>query len=78
MGWTDGHTGGRGLRADERTGGQTGGQAGGRADRAGHAGRTSGRGRAKARTGGWTGWRLADWRTGGRADDGFPKVKLPI
>ena len=74
----------------------------GRVDGAGHAGRTSKRGRTmggradNGRTGGqWADGRiggrgggradrLADWRTGeradggGRADDGFPKVKLPI
>ena len=79
-GWADEHTGGRGLRADK----QTGGRMDGRADEGGHARRTSGRvrtmgGRVDRQTG--AGGRvdeLAEWRTGGRVDDGFPKVKLLI
>ena len=63
-------------RADERTGpGTLGEQADG--SRQWADGRTGGQGRAKVRTGGRADG-LADWWTGGRADDGFPKVKLPI
>ena len=70
-------------RADGRTSGQ-GRTMGGWADR--RTGRRAD-GAADRRTGRWTGGRvggLADWRTGGRAngggraDDGFPKVKLLI
>ena len=52
-GWADGRTGGRGLRADERTGGRMGGRRTGR--------RTSGR------VGGLADWQTGRWgRTGGR------------
>ena len=80
---TGGRTGAQaGGRADERTGLGT---LDGQADEGGQwaDGRTSRQGRAKARTGGRAN-RLADWRTSGRvdggrrADDGFPKGKLPI
>ena len=42
-GWADGHTGGRGLRVDEWTGGRTGTQAGERADERMGAGTLGGR-----------------------------------
>ena len=47
---------------DERTDGRMGGWTGGRADGGGHARRTG----------------ADNGRTGGQADDGFPKVKLLI
>ena len=73
-GWADGRTGKRGLRADERTGGRTGR----RADGAGHAGRTSGRGRTMGRQADEGGQKHGRADGGRRTDDGFPKVKLPI
>ena len=60
-GWADGRTGGRGLRADERTGGRAGGQADERtgADNGRMGGRADG---------------LADWRTGGRGQTGGRRI----
>ena len=63
------------MRRTGRTGGRTGAQADERSERTsrwadGRAdGRTGTGGHADGRTG---------WRTGGRVDDGFPKVKLRV